>query len=74
MYATGPQVLFEDGKPSRWLFTSKKTGEVMKKTVEHTNHLSIKVRRGGSSGAHTPLTGSAAIHSSVFVVPTYRAR
>lgn len=45
MYATGPQVLFEDGKPSRWLFTSKKTGEVMKKTVEHTNHLSIKVRR-----------------------------
>jgi hypothetical protein len=29
----------------RWLFTSKKSGQVMKRRLDHTNHLNIKVHK-----------------------------
>lgn len=39
------QVLFEGHAPVRWLFTSKKSGQVMKRRLDHTNHLNIKVHK-----------------------------
>jgi hypothetical protein len=59
-------ILFDKGVPFRWLFTSSKTGEIMKKKSEKLN--SVEIIKSMKSRAHTLSCDKHALRSSIATV------
>jgi hypothetical protein len=59
-------ILFDKGVPFRWLFTSSKTGEIMKKKSEKLN--SMEIIKSMKSRAHTLSCDKHALRSSIATI------